>query len=72
MACMRTLSYGMHVKSTEISVLCSQLPTALYDPLEYVSLYWRRNDERGSVFSFTCMLSAKMYVHFKNKIDCAQ
>ena len=42
MACMRTLSYGMHVKSTEISVLCSQLPTALYDPLGcfYRPLTW--------------------------------
>ena len=33
MACMRTLSYGMHVKSTKILVLCSQLSTALYGPL---------------------------------------
>ena len=33
MACMRTLSYGMHVKSCIIMQLCSQLSTALYDPL---------------------------------------
>ena len=32
-ALMRTLSYGMHVKSCKILQLCSQLPIALYDPL---------------------------------------
>ena len=30
---MRTLSYGMHVESCTIVQLCSQLSTALYDPL---------------------------------------
>ena len=38
----------------------------------YLSLYWRRNDGRGSVFYFTCMLCAKMYVHYKKQNDCAQ
>ena len=37
-----------------------------------IYLYWRRNDGRGSVFYFTCMLSAKMYVHYKKQNDCAQ
>ena len=34
------------------------------------TFYWWRKDR--SVFSFTCVLSAKMYVLFKNKIRCAQ
>ena len=35
MACMRTLSYGMHVEKCMIMHFCSQLSTALYlyDPL---------------------------------------
>ena len=43
MACMPTLSrisYGMHVKSTNILVLCSQLPAALYDPLGWCGHAW--------------------------------
>jgi hypothetical protein len=39
---------------------------------DVLSLYWRRNDGRGSVFYFTCMLCAKMYVHYKKQNDCAQ
>ena len=48
------------------------IATSTCNVLLVVSLYWRRNDGRGSVFYFTCMLSAKMYVHYKKQNDCAQ